>query len=126
MALQKVGQDWATFMALLGLHCCVQAFSGFGKQGLPSSCSAGASHRGGLFCCRVDPRVHGLSSCGHTGLAALQHVQSSWTKDNTHVPCIGRQILNQCTTRKGQENKSQKFSTHTHTRKTITVKLWIC
>ena len=29
-----------------------------------------------------------------TGLAALQHVGSSRTRDQTHVSCIGRQILN--------------------------------
>ena len=29
-----------------------------------------------------------------TGLVALRHVESSWTTDPTHVPCIGRQILN--------------------------------
>ena len=60
--------------------------------------------------------VLGLSSCGawtqqlcflgsraqnqelwHTGLVAPQHVGSSWTKDQTCVPCIGRQILNHWT-----------------------------
>ena len=34
-----------------------------------------------------------------TGLVALRHVGSSWTRDQTHVPCIGRQILNHCPTR---------------------------
>ena len=34
-----------------------------------------------------------------TGLAAPWHVGSSWTRARTHVPCIGRQILNHCTTR---------------------------
>ena len=28
-----------------------------------------------------------------TGLVAQQHVESSWTRDRTSVPCIGRQIL---------------------------------
>ena len=27
------------------------------------------------------------------GLVALQHVESSWTRDRTCVPCIGRQVL---------------------------------
>ena len=40
-----------------------------------------------------------LSSCGHTGLVAPQHVESSLTRNWTHVPCIGRQILIHCTTR---------------------------
>ena len=43
-------------------------------------------------------RVHGLSSCGGMGLVAPQHVESSRTKDQTHVPCIGKQILYHCTT----------------------------
>ena len=32
-------------------------------------------------------------------LVALRHVGSSWTRARTHVPCIGRQILNHCATR---------------------------
>ena len=50
--------------------------------------------------------THGLSSCGtqaqqlwHTGLVAPQHVGSSRTRDRARVPCIGRWILNHCTTR---------------------------
>ena len=38
----------------------------------------------------------------HTGLVALCHVASSWTRDQTHVPCVGRWILNQWTTREVQ------------------------
>ena len=34
-----------------------------------------------------------------TGLVTPWHVGSSWTWDRTHVPCIGRWILNHCTTR---------------------------
>ena len=33
------------------------------------------------------------------GLVAPRHVGSSWTRAQTCVPCIGRQILNHCTTR---------------------------
>ena len=33
------------------------------------------------------------------GSTALQHLESSWTGNGTHVPCIGRQILNHWTTR---------------------------
>ena len=35
----------------------------------------------------------------HTGLVAPQHAGSSWTRDQTQVPCTGRRILNHCTTR---------------------------
>ena len=34
-----------------------------------------------------------------TGSVALQHVESFWTRDWTHVPCIGRLILIHCTPR---------------------------
>ena len=33
------------------------------------------------------------------GLAASQHMESSWTRDQTCVPYIGRQILIPCATR---------------------------
>ena len=39
----------------------------------------------------------------HIGLLASQHVESSWTRDSTHVPCTGRQITLHCTTRVVQE-----------------------
>ena len=74
-------------MAALGLGCCAPAFSSCNEWGLLSSCRAWVLE-------------HGLGSCNtqaqdwwHTGLAAW-HVGSSQTKDQTHVPCIGRQILN--------------------------------
>ena len=34
------------------------------------------------------------------GLVFLRHVESFWTRDQTYVSCIGRQILNHSTTRK--------------------------
>ena len=57
--------------------------------------------------------VPGLRSCGSlalecpssvvvaTGLIALWHVESSWARDRTYVPCIGRRILIHCTNQKG-------------------------
>ena len=63
-------------------------------------------------------RCTGFSSCGtqaqqlwfagsraqaqqlrHVDLVALQHVGSSRTRTRTHVLCIGRRIVNHCTTR---------------------------
>ena len=35
-----------------------------------------------------------------SGFVAPWHVESSWTRDQTHVPCFGRQILNHWTTGK--------------------------
>ena len=50
--------------------------------------------------------AHGLRSWGTQapvvtahGLVALWHVESSWTRDRTHVPCVGRQILIHYTSR---------------------------
>ena len=37
------------------------------------------------------------------GLVAPWHVGSSWTRVRTHVPCIGRWILNHCATREARE-----------------------
>ena len=36
------------------------------------------------------------------GLVAPQHVGSSWTRDQTRVPCIGRRILNYYATRESR------------------------
>ena len=51
----------------------------------------------------------------HTGLIALHHVGSSRTRDRTHVPCIGRWILNHWTTR---EAPAGAFSKETYLRDT--------
>ena len=40
----------------------------------------------------------------HMGLVARQHVECSWTRGQTCIPCINREILNQCTTREFQES----------------------
>ena len=79
--------------------CCLQAFSSCGEQGLllaavhrllTAVASLGAEHR--LW-------MHRVQQLWHTGLVALQHVETSWTRDWTHVPCIGRRILIHFTTR---------------------------
>ena len=41
------------FLAVLGLHSCVQAFSSWSEGRLLSSCGAWASHCGDFSCCRV-------------------------------------------------------------------------
>ena len=66
---------------------------------------AGFSLRWLLLLRSTGSRHTGFSSCGtqaqqlwRMGLVALQHVASSWTRDRTRVPCMGRQILNHCAT----------------------------
>ena len=98
---------WLWWVLLL-----LRLFSSCGKWGLLSSGSAWASHRGGFFChgaralgaqasvvvargcssCGSRPQEHRLSSwC--MGLAAPQHMGSSWIRDRTWVLCIGRRAL---------------------------------
>ena len=89
------------------------------RAGATLRCSAWASDCSGFSCCGTQALGHlGFSSCGtraqqlwlkgstaqaqqlwRTGLVSLWHVGSSWTRDLTGVPCIGRWILKHCTTR---------------------------
>ena len=78
-------------MAALILHYCVQTFSSCGKWELLSSGSVWASHCSGFSC--------GPWALGPTDLVAGWYAESSWTRDQTYVPCTGRQILNHWTTR---------------------------
>ena len=53
------------FLAALGLHCCMQAFSSCSERGPCSSCSVQASHCGGFSCCRSQALgCTGFCSCG--------------------------------------------------------------
>ena len=69
------------FLALLGLHCCAQAFSGCGEPGLLPSCNAQASHCGGFLCqgARAPGALAQQLWCA--GLAAVWHAESSQTRD---------------------------------------------
>ena len=104
---------------VLGLLGCGRASPSFKKQEL---LRAQASFSG-FSCCRAQalgvwarqlwissPRTQKL---WHTGLAALSHVQSSWTRDWTHVPCIGREILIPCATREVPTGHSNYSTWHT-------------
>ena len=105
-------------LAALGLRCCTRAFCSCGEWGLLFVVVRGlliavasliAEHRlqaQGLQ--QLWHTVQQLWLAGsraqawqlwHTGLVAPQHVGSSRTRARTRVPCIGRQILNHCTTR---------------------------
>ena len=107
------------FLAVLGLCCCCVGFS-------PVVASKGYSiavAHGLLIavasCCRSQALGHSdfssrsrwaqklwfpgsraqATQLWRTGLVAPQHVGSSWTRDWTHVSCIGRWILYHWTTR---------------------------
>ena len=60
---------------------------------------ARASHYRGLSCCGAQAPDAQAQELWLTGLATPQHVGSSQTRARTHVPCIGRRILNHCATR---------------------------
>ena len=89
-------------MAVLGPHCCVQAFSNCQEQGLLSSCSVWASP-GGFSCCRSRARGAQAQQLWHMGSAALWYVRSSQTRDQTSVPCFAGRILNRWTTREAPD-----------------------
>ena len=62
-------------------------------------CIAWFSHIRGFSCCRAWALEHQARLLWHTGLVSLLHVESSQIRDQTCVPCIGRQILIHCTPR---------------------------
>ena len=70
------------------LVAVLQAPASCGQQGLLSRCWEWASHCSGFSWC-------GLQSIGSV---APQHVGSSWSRDRTCFPYLGRRILNHWTT----------------------------
>ena len=68
------------------------------SRGYSSLRCAGFSLRRTLLWGIIGSMHTGFSICGARDLA-LQHVESSQTRDWTHVPCTGKQILIYCTTR---------------------------
>ena len=98
-------------LAVLGLCCCAWAFSSCGEQGLLFVAVCGLLIVVASLIAEHRLQAHGLQQLWLTGfraqaqqlwlsgLVAPWHVGSSRTRDRTCVPCIGRQILNHCTTR---------------------------
>ena len=89
-----------------------QLFSSCSKQGLLSSYDVQPLYCGGFSCCGAQAlrthELHYLWLVGfrvraqylwHMYLAAPWHMGSSWARDGTCVPCIGRWILYRWTTR---------------------------
>ena len=77
---------------------------------------ARASHCCGLSCCGAQAPDAQAQQLWLTGPAAPRHVGSSQTRARTRVPCIGRQTLNHCATRKAplflDYRKLPSFSLH--------------
>ena len=92
------------FMAVLGLRFCARAFLQLWQAGATLHRGARASHYRGLSCCGAQAPDAQAQRLWLTGVVAPRHVGSSQTRARTRVPCIGRQILNHCTTREALEN----------------------
>ena len=90
-------------MTELALHCCAQAFFNCDEQDLVSS-DERTSQANGFSCCSTwTLRASRLQLLWLVvSVVALRHVESSWIRDQTHVLCNGRWILNHWTTRKSQ------------------------
>ena len=105
----------------MGLRCCTRAFSSCGKRGLLFVAVRGfslqwllllrsrGSRRAGFSTCGSRALQCRLSSCGTRALVAPRHVGSSRTRDRTRVPCIGRWILNHCTTREVRHSNFKRL-----------------
>ena len=89
-------------LALMGFHCCPRAFSSCSERELLPRCCTRASHCGGFSCCGA--RALGLvgSVAVTLRLGCSKAGGSSQTRDQTHIPCIVRGILNHWTTREAQ------------------------
>ena len=84
------------FLAVLGLRCCMQAFSSCGERGGGYSLVAVC----GLFIAVASSvaehgfSAHGLSCSTACVMFADIKPERSNPRDQTRVPCIGRRILN--------------------------------
>ena len=73
-------------MAVLGLCCCVRAFSSCDEPGATLHCGGRASHCGGFSCCEARALgarasvvvAGGLSSCGSPGLELRLSSCGAW------------------------------------------------
>ena len=93
-----------SFMAVWGLRFCARAFSSCGKWEPLFIAVRGPPTIAAFLCCGEQAPDAQAQQLWLTGLVARWHVGSSQTRARTHVPCIGRQILNHCTTREAPGN----------------------
>ena len=83
----------------VGSSLLCEGFLQLRQVGVTLHRDAWASHYRGLSCCGTQAPEVQAQQLWLTGLAAPRHVGFSQTRTRTRVPCIGRQILNHCTTR---------------------------
>ena len=77
------------FQAVLGLHCFAQAFSSCTEQGLLSDAVLGLLIVVAFPVAQRGLYVHSVQQLWRPGLLVPQHAGSSWTRDQTRVPCTG-------------------------------------
>ena len=107
LARQIPSEFFFFFFGCVGSSLLREGFSLVAASGGYSSVwRTGFSLRWVLLLRSTGSRYSGFSSCGaqaqqlwHKGLVTPQHVGSSRARDQTHVPCVGKWILNHCTTR---------------------------
>ena len=90
------------YLAVLGLHCCMHAFSSSVAWVLLYLQCWSLSLQSFLVAEHELQRHLGFSNWWCSGSVALRHVGSSWTRDGTHVPGVARQSLNHRATREAQ------------------------
>ena len=102
-----LARRFSTTSTLHFLHYSVHRGTQTSRCSGLSCCGAWALGRLGCGSCGMWAREFRLpgsraqvQQLWHIGLGALQHVGSSWARDRTCVPSIGRQTPDHCTTRK--------------------------
>ena len=81
------------FPAALGLRCCAQVFSNCGEQGYSLWWCPGFSLRWLLWLWSTGSKAHGLQVLWPKGRISLWCMESSWTRDPSCVPGMGRQFI---------------------------------
>ena len=74
-----------SFLVTLGLCCCTQAFFSCSERGYSSLCCTGFSLWWLLLLWGTCSRSVGFTSCDTWALICSRHVDSSWTRNRTHV-----------------------------------------
>ena len=83
-----------SFLAALGLHCCLQAFLWLRRAGAAVHSGLRPFHCGRVCCCRAPAPEHTLHSGGSSGSAALRPAWGIFL-DQGGIPCaLPGQALN--------------------------------
>ena len=92
-----------SFLAALGLHCCLQAFLWLQRAGAAVHSGLRPFHCGRICCCRAPAPEHTLHSGGSSGSAALRPAWGIFLDQGGILCALPGQALNP-----GPPGKSQK------------------